>query len=277
MTDVFIILPGPYLNNLTKEEKEYIKTRPTIATGHYLLYWETIGIIPDVYIHVGHAWDHPTNCIVPGGLFYGASVICKHHDLDTKFYVQPETKLYLDGGPIPKSDAHPGLGKSLKPCPENHGIESTAIDITEHPSHQGASIWAESITGRFWFNSGVGTAINLATVLHPECDIKLIGNDGGTAGGYFYNSEKCDKSLITVMGKELTSWAKPSPKSQTLHYNMNHYNAPHAVKMVEQRGGRLFNCNRESYFTQGAEKYIDMDISNLNTKNLFSIPHANVI
>lgn len=278
MKDLFIILPGPSLNNLSAKEKDYIKSRPTISSGHYLMYWETIGIVPDHYIWAGYAWDNPTSGIVPGGIFYGFSVICKHHNLKTDFFVSKENKLYLDGGPIPSSAKHPTLGKSLKPCVNNHKILSHSIDISESPSYQSEQVWAKNLKDKFWFNSGVGSAINLASVLYPNHNIKLIGNDGGPSNQYFYNQNKCNKDLITLFAKELKNRAKPpSGHSKINHYNMSFFNTQYAIKKVKESGCNLYNCNKKSFFTKGGEQYIDKTISYKNNKNLFQIPYSPIL
>lgn len=279
MSDVFIILTGSSLNDINSDEKEYIQSNPVIAAGHYLLYWELVGIQPDHFVFPGHAWDSPTNGIVPGGLIYGCVEICDFHKLKTDWYVIPETYEYITSGKIP-IDENSGLGKNLYPCKENTDISVVSINAGESISYQGLDIWADSLSDKFWFNSGVGTAINLATVLYPGYNIKLLGNDGGAAGQYFYNQPGVDTSLITCFNKELTNRAKPT-SSVLPHYNMSFFNTPYAIRRVSESGGVLYNCNKNSFFTQGSsavnlvsqfeDKYVQ------GKKNLFQIPYCSII
>lgn len=276
MKDVFIMLTGPSLNNISREEKDYVNSCPVICAGHYLLYWELIGIKPNHFVFPGHAWDSPTNGIVPGGLFYGVVEICKYHKLDIEFYVIPETYDYIKNGIIPIHES--GLGKNLKPCKINDSIKCISINASEKLSHQSTTVWANDLKDKFWFNSGIGTAINLATVLYPNSNIKLLGNDGGSIGQYFYNQDESNLDLITLFKKDLKHFSKPRRKSSVPHYNMSFFNTKYAIKKSKDHGCNLFNCNENSYFTKSSKsKLSNFDKQYLKSNYFYQIPFSSIL
>jgi hypothetical protein len=276
MKDVFIIVTGSSLNNICKEEKDYINSCPSICAGHYLLYWELLGIKPNHFVFPGHAWDSPTNGIIPGGLFYGVVEICEHHKLDVDFYVIPETYNYIKNGIIPIHKS--GLGKRLKPCKVNNSVKCTAINVSESLHYQSTEVWAHDLKDKFWFNSGIGTAINLATVLYPNSNIKLLGNDGGSSGQYFYNQKESNLDLITLFQKDLKRFAQPRKKSAIPHYNMSFFNTTYAIQKTKDYNCKLFNCNKNSYFTKYSKsKLSDFDKQYLKSNYFYQIPFAPIL
>lgn len=263
MKDVFIILTGTSLNKITEEEKEYIKTCPTITTSLYPLYQEWFGIVPDNFIFAGPIWDQPTLSLVKGGAMWAMSEIHRENNLHTTWYVDKETKIYLEGGDIPLCSTNPNYDDAVKAgcsdekiyrhinkCKFNKNLKIVETDCGEAMKYHhgcGDIVWAEDINDVFWFSSSIGTCINLATVLYPKSNIKLIGNDGGNCN-YFYSELAKEGKTLKMFNKELVAYALGAVSNST-HYNVRGFNIPYMLDQVESRGSLVYNCNYNSMFS----------------------------
>ncbi len=257
MKDVFIILTGPSLNDIAPEEREYIKSCPTISMSWYLLYWELFGVIPDHYIYVGPIWDHPTAFITEHGAIKAMSMIHEYHNLHTIWYLDNENKTYIDGGDIPNplvndhyDDNHRQVGvsniKHIKKCEYNENLKTVEIDCGECSYYHDK--WAHVIDDPLWFSSSIGSSINLATILYPGYNIKLIGNDGGLNTHFYTGNDK----PLSMFSDDLIRYA--SAPSESPHYNTVGFNVPFMLKMVEKTGNRVYNCNYHSMFSDTDSK-----------------------
>lgn len=247
--DVFILATGYSLNNLTAEEKEYIKSRPTIAVGHYLVYWEQIGILPDHFIFPGEPYDYPTRTFEPGGLYNVCNEIIRQTGFKTKFWASGRNIDYLKGGEIP-ADPNGNRTFNLVKCTNYPELKTGKIDVGE--THGFHSAWATNLDEKFLFASSISTAINLAAVLYPGTAIKMVGNDGGTSGVYFY-SKKSDLDR--------------KPTNRSLHYNMVHSDYSFIKSKLNITGNLIFNVNKKSWFTN----YGDVEKRRREVKEIYNV------
>ena len=257
MKEVFIIATGGSLNDLTEAEKKHIRSCPTIAVGHYLLYHELIGIVPDHFLMCGCPSDHPTCAIGTNGMFYTVSDIMRELKLKTICYSTPGNIDYLKGIDWPHdSMIRTGIEswmstRSLPPL--NESLPSRAIDCSEHhASHAGE--WATTLDEKFFFASSISTSINLACVLYPGYKIKMGGNDGGVAGNYFHSERNIDTSELTVDSKALCRYANQQIRSKkNIHFNNSNYTTQYCMERCKESGNELYNCNKYSWFTKHDE------------------------
>ncbi len=255
--EIYIIATGGSLNDLTKEEKEHIKSCPTIAVGHYLLYHELIGIVPDHFLMCGCPSDHPTCSIGTNGMFYTVSEIMREMKLKTKLYSTPGNIDYLKGIDWPHDSRIPsGIDKwmSTRELPKrNDDLDAYGIDCSEHhKSHAG--VWAKTLEDKFFFASSISTSINLACVLYPGYKIKIVGNDGGVSGNYFHSEVHIDSSQLTVDGRALAKYANRQIRSnKNIHYNNSNYTTQYCIDKCKESGNELYNSNKYSWFTKHDE------------------------
>jgi hypothetical protein len=252
--DVFVILTGSSLNDITEEELEYIKSCPSIATGFYLLYWECFGVIPTHFIFPSPVWNYPALGITSGGAIWAAANIHRYHNFNTTWYVDEETKIYLQGGEIPlcsnnrhynNENSDELILRRIKKCKYNSNLDITSIDCGEAAYYHNK--WATNLDEPFWFNSSIGSAINLASILYPGYNIKLIGNDGGNIE-YFYSALPASGRELSMYSKELIQYA--DQKCTSGHYNIKHFDVPTMLENTTlSAGNAVYNCNYNSMFS----------------------------
>lgn len=149
--EVFILCTGSSLNNLTIEEKNYIKSKNHICVNRYPAFWQLIGIEPKTYILVD---DHKAEILVKTVCENTKNLrIITSRNNETTFRKQKRTwdSLTITG---------------------NLRNKKKFID----------KITPESFL--FWC-SVLGSAVNASTILFPDHDIKILGMDGGMTKHYW--------------------------------------------------------------------------------------------
>lgn len=262
MKDVFIIAPGASLADTSQEERDYIKTCPTIGVGHLLTYHELVDIVPDHLLMVGEPQDYPTRCVGSKGLFYNVAEIIKEKNLDTIVYAREANLKYVRGEDYPWDSWAPDIEKWSKKVPlppKNPNLRTKAIDCCERGQHVNKGVWAETIDDMFFFSSSIATAINLACVLYPETNIKMVGNDGGVMGKYFYTQRDVRPEQFCIDGKALAKWANGHlPSKINIHYNNLHYSTKYCSEQCKKSGNALYNTNKKSWFTHHPESNLEV-------------------
>ncbi len=179
----YLLGSGASLNDLTVEERAYLNSHPyTLAFNKYLLFWDVVGIAPtDFLILDRHFPSHivfvrslqiarslPRKVNLYADEFYAK--YCGRNGLEllkglrARFILWRQTKYWL---PLDI------IGSPVQYC---HNI----IDSSQPFS------WASSLDEPLYFYRGsLTSAINLATIIYPGCDIKLLGVDL-YSNDYFY-------------------------------------------------------------------------------------------
>ena len=259
MKDVFIIGHGPSVLNISEKEKEYIRSRPTFTTSIYMLYYEILNIVPDYLVLPNPIDDYPARNIVPGGSVLGSATVCEHNKLKTEWYVHEQLYEYLVNKKFTQSwwqKKCPRVGGKPVHGRINHldfspSFKSNKIDCGETPSFHKA--WAEDLNGRFLFTSSSAAAINLACILYPNHNIKLIGVDGGICH-QFYNYASKDGFKSSLFTNYLIAHGT-KVKSGSIHYSTSHLNIALITSKAKTHGCDIFNCNKDSVFIEGNDDH----------------------
>jgi hypothetical protein len=260
MEDVFVIGHGRSLLNLSEEEKEYIRSRPSFTTSIYLLFYEVLNIVPDYLVLPSPIDDYPARHITPGGSVLGSATVCEKHKLKTHWYVHEQLYEYLINKKLTKSfwqKACPRVGgKPVHPrikLPDfNPSFKINQINCGESPGFH--KVWATNLEEKFLFSSSSATAINLACILYPNHNIKLVGVDGGTCT-QFYHTASEDGFRATLFTNELTHHGTKR-SSGSIHYSTQHLNISLILRSsLDHHGCNVFNCNKNSVFIEGNDDH----------------------
>lgn len=215
MSDAFILLSGPSINNLTQEEKEYIQSCTTISANRYLCFQDMIGIKPDYHIYVDQ--DQKTKAIL-------RESINKYGDNKLKFYCNQMHKDFLD----------------------TLGENNWSVNILDKYSY---SSFAQSLNERLFWCSIAGMAINLCHILVEENTIiKIVGMDGGLINHFWINQMKDNPEKFSKDAKQNLDYSEKNN-----HEVCNWWNETTTRiinKGLEKKNISFYNCNKDSYFVK---------------------------
>ncbi len=254
--ECFIIGSGRSLLNLTPEEKQYLNTHPNVlALNKYLLFYEQIGILPKaLFIADGH---YPTPMIVFKIMRKAQTLAQKPTYYLDEFY----RKLFV----IPPLESVWARKRRDKMFVDNEYVAPLGIDYPnvvffKHRwgEYSGFS-WAKTLKeSLYWFHTSLLTAINLAFVIYPGCDIKLLGVDLQGPEAFYHEEIMKHPDLldhhyrrsIKELGQHPTAVAQ-TPDGRTMF---------DALEMIvfelEKHGVKLLCCNPNSLLvTQNVCKY----------------------
>ncbi len=178
--EVFILCTGSSLNNLTEEEKNYVRSKKHICVNRYPLFWQMIGIEPRNYILVDNYNAEP----VIQNVIKNTSVLNVITTVENKSIF-------------------------LKYKPEGNLITATGTNRNRKKFID--KITPESFL--FWC-SVLGSAVNASTILFPDHDIKILGMDGGMTKHYWtgqIQKSKLDHSSINKKhsSTNMLKWGLP--------------------------------------------------------------------
>lgn len=199
MNDVFILSTGSSLLELTQEEKDYINSCETFAVNDFLIHHEKIKLYPKNWVYI---------------------------DLNekTKNYLQ---KTYENGDHL---NCNWYISKEHIEVLNTLGIKpkSNIIQILSKYSY---GTWGNSLDKLLFWCSITGLAINVANIVYPNSNIKVIGMDGGR-NLYFHSSEK-DFQTIKANHNSV-DWFK--------------WGIPIIINSLNNQGLKIFNCNKKSQY-----------------------------
>ena len=213
--DIFVIATGPSLLKLTEEEVNYINQCPNVCVNRYPIFWDLVGIKPKNYIYLDI--NQKTNSILEG-------VIEKCGNIDMTWITSSEHKELI--GPI------------LEKYSITKDIKFTLVDIERNRSK-----FIDDFNGRLFWSSITGAAINAATILHPDHNIKVVGLDGGD------NTHFWIQSLYDTPDKYKNKFYKMQRENIKMPHNsmnMLTWGLPIIKREVSKRGVDIFNCNEQS-------------------------------
>lgn len=218
--DVFVIGTGPSLLNLTKEEVDYVNSRPNICVNRYPLFWDLVGVIPTNYIHLD--LNENTNSIIEG--------------------VLSKTKQFNNFHWITSSKHKKIIDDASKEDTSN--IKFTFVDPERNRSK-----FIDKFEGRLFWCSILGAAINAINILYPSCDIKVLGMDGGALSHFWINDmvENKEKYSKEKFYKNHLEIAK---QKQHNSMNMFSWGLKTIIKEVEKRNINIYNCNKASHWVE---------------------------
>ncbi len=254
---VFILGTGRSLLALTDDERTYLDAHPrTLAMNRYYLYYEKLGVSPKM--------------LFLSDFNYYADLILRHtvdklrdngHRLP--YYLSEPYFQFYCSPPY----RHVGFKRRMqRKFREGFDYHPQTLpdydDFISFPVANEAPVfrWARDFSAPLYHRRGSLTvAINLANILYPACDIKLLGIDLSTPG-YFYDE------AITEANRDL--WVDDKydqSKKQGVHANArpkSHDSLTLCEVMrdvmaeLERQGRRLRCCNENSLLvTDGVVPY----------------------
>ena len=254
----YIFGGGPSVLDLTPAEQEYLNRHPyTLAMNRFLLHWEMTRVLPKVALLSDKGAPH---------LLFDLIRKAKGAHAPVVLYINGHYRPYLWGSP---GDLARGLlrrGLSLK---AKRGWipyvlarpPITYLNLTQLQPPEDPIPWATGLDQPlYWYRGTLTVAINLAALLYPGTDIKLIGVDMGFAS--FFESEVQHPAIIASYSRdELHRRAKETDVSSTVMPEADGspgiLAALPKVREVLQRDGReLYCCNPQSMLvTEGICPY----------------------
>ncbi|HAC62867.1 MAG TPA: hypothetical protein DCF68_04855 [Cyanothece sp. UBA12306] len=253
--ECFIIGSGRSLLNLSEAEKNYLNSHPnTLAMNKYLLFYEKIGIIPKA-LFLGD-FHFPAHKVF-------LETIQNASQLNTKptYYVDQYYKKLF-------SQPLKYLGWNL----ENRYQLYTKYNYlpplyVNYPNlaffkAEGRSgrefIWGKSLDEQLFFQRGsLSTALNLAYIIYPDCDIKLIGIDLSYPESFYEEELKARTDLIDTYYYERARKAEKHDTVVETKEGTVLDRFPLIQQELAQRGNKLLCCNPNSLVvTQGLCDYV---------------------
>jgi hypothetical protein len=202
----YILATGASVLNLSDQEKSFLNQHPyTLAMNRYLLYYERVGVLPkDLFLYDFSPEVFPlfvetikkANRLIPEANYYV-------HKMYKKFFRR--TPRGFAGELIRRYEYWRKFGYWMPvslPRLRLVGIEAQKIP---HPE-EGEFYWGNSLDQPLLhYRGSLTTAINLASIVYPVKEIKLIGVDLNTRdsidkGEY---EEKLSKPLNAITKKDV--------------------------------------------------------------------------
>jgi hypothetical protein len=184
-TTAYILGGGPSLLTLTAEEKAYLNAHPqTLAMNKYLMYWEMVGVIPRLMMQVD--FGSPISKIVASetlrvrGELAQPIIFYAHHTLKSFLFSPQNLREWVRA-----------LSRRLHfwqrngywiPLRLNYD-RVVYVDINpDSETFYLAKTLEESL---YHYRGSLTSAINLAAILFPTADIKLLGIDMNAYSAFY--------------------------------------------------------------------------------------------
>jgi len=213
MSDCFILATGPSLLNLTNDEKEYIKSCNILSVNRYLCFYDMIGIEPDSNLYVDQ--DHKTKPLL-------RESVRKFGDKRLNYYTTQSNLQYL------------------------HDINNNNWNIIKLNNYNYQK-FGNSIDDSLFWCSIIGMAINLAYIIYPNKNIKVIGMDGGLMTHFW-----CKDMIENPKHYNADSGQNLDHSVKNNHQVCNWW--PNGSKIVnsffKDKKVNVYNCNKESWFVE---------------------------
>lgn len=216
--DCFIIATGPSLLNLTDEEKRYINRCNCLSVNRYLCFYDMIGIEPDSNLYVDE--DHKTKPIL-------RESIKKFGNKRLKYYTSQLNLQYIHD-----------IGR-------NHW---EIIKLKEYNYQK----FAESLDDSLFWCSIIGMAINLAYIIYPNKNVKVVGMDGGLMTHFW-----CEDMINNSKNYNEDAKQNLDHSTKNNHQVCNWW--PNSFKIIQNffkdKDINVYNCNKNSWFVKNG--YMD--------------------
>ena len=256
----YIFGGGRSVLDLTPAEREYLNRHPrTLAMNRFLLHWEMTRVLPKASLLMDRQF--PSQLVLVDLMRKARSASAPVH-----LYIHSDYRAYLGSSP---RDLARGLRRRARIWRAHRSWVPyvfarppiTYVDQGKHSPLEQPIPWATGLDEPlYWYRSTLTVAINLAALLYPGTDIKLIGVDMGFAS--FFESEVQDPAIIASYSRtELHRRAQEMDVSSTVmpldDGTPGILAALPKVREVLQRDGReLYCCNPQSMLvTEGICPY----------------------
>lgn len=253
----YLLGSGASLNDLTVEEREYLNCHPrTLAFNKYLLFWDVVGVAPSDYMILDRHF--PSHIV-----FVRSLQIARQLPQKVTLYVAQLYSKYCATDPV-------GLLKGLKgrwTLWRKTGFW-VPLDIIGTQAHYCNNIlddslpfsWARRLDEPLYFYRGsLTSALNLATIIYPGCDIKLLGVDL-YSNEYFYGDRIARFPELVDRFHQLGARADKHPTVLDIARDGKHPSIldmmPKVVDHLHSLGVSLTCCNPRSLLvTEGVCEY----------------------
>jgi glycerophosphoryl diester phosphodiesterase len=244
--ECFIIGSGRSLLNLTDREKEYLNEHPyTLAMNRYLLFFEKIGVLPKAMFAADSHFPAPKLIFqtIQKIQYLGSDITYYLDEYYRKLFVIPPQESVWARKQRDKSFEQHGYVAPL-------GFDYSKLVFFKHQFavYSGFS-WAKTLKEPlYWFHTSLLTAINLANIIYPNCDIKLLGIDLQGPQSFYHEEimkkpEMLDKHYnrsLKELGQHPTAVAT-TPDGRTMFDALNKI-----VPELEKLGTKLLCSNPSS-------------------------------
>jgi len=242
--ECFIIGSGSSLLNLTDDEKMYLNNHPnTMGMNKYLIFHDLLNIVPK-YMFLGD-YHFPAHKV-----FKETIEVAKNRYPDIKFYVD---RYYYNIFVNQLSNILFNLKERLILLIKYFYFAELTIKYENllyfkaQRKYLNRFFWGKSLEDELFFHKGsLTTAINLANILFPGCNIKLIGVDLNNPYYFFEQILEKRKDLfdpITHIKSRETG--KFFPVIRTNAGSIVDY-IPDIVNELKSQNINLYCCNKES-------------------------------
>ena len=171
----YIFGSGPSILELTGSEKEYLNQHDhTLAMNRYLMYWEMVGVVPKV-------------SVLPDTMFPSHVVLvetvrkAKQLRSPVTLYLHERLRAFFGWSP---KDVAWGLRRRLRLWRRFRYwvplyLHPPPVVFFSQFMDDGTSFrWGQCLgEPLYWYRGSLSTAINLATIIFPGTNVKLIGVD----------------------------------------------------------------------------------------------------
>lgn len=242
--ECFIIGSGSSLLRLSDDEKAYLNNHPnTIGMNKYLIFHDIINVVPK-YMFLGD-YHFPAHKV-----FKETIDIAENNFPKIIFFVD---RYYYNLFVNPLSDIYFNLKERLILLLKHFYLARLIIKYDNlyffkaQRKYLNSFFWGNTLEQELFFHKGsLTTAINLANILFPGCNIKLIGVDLNNPYYFFEQILEKRKDLfdpITHIKSRETGKFFPVIKTKVgsiLDY------IPDIVNELKSQNINLYCCNKES-------------------------------
>ena len=236
----YIIGSGPSLLDLTEQEKCFLNEhRNTLSLNQYLLHWDTVGVIPKQPLMA----DGQFPCIK---IFVETQKVIQELKTSIDYYVPQNYLNYFPAGLNWREWKHAirkrlqvwrkfGYRMPLRINRDNLSVFSQASEARyQHLISEDGWYWAKTLNDPLYFWRGTLTsAINLASILWPDADIKLLGVDLNSYG-YFFDPKRGeeDREDFHKFNEKRLS------ETSAVHHRKSHAQNTHATAVTYEQDGK---------------------------------------
>lgn len=243
----YILGSGSSLNLLTQAERRYLNEHPRVlALNKYLLFEDIIGVSPSDYMLLDR---HFPAHIVFSRTLQTLSKLARKPTL----YIEEFYRKYVSLKPTELLD---GLKsriflwhKTKFWLPLN--IIGTKINFCHNILDNDQTFrWAKTIDEPLYFYRGsLTSALNLATIIYPGCDIKLLGVDLNT-NNYFFDDRLMRHPELIDRFYTVGQQDNKHPTTIDIGKSSKHTSIlnsfPKILKQLEHLGVQVYACNPDS-------------------------------
>lgn len=280
----YIFGSGASLLNLTQEEVQYLNEQPcTLSLNRYLLHWKTVGVVPKAHLMA----DVHFPCIK---FFVETQAEIQRINQPVTYYINPRYLAYFPDRLDYRLCRH-AVRRRWEAWKGNRYIvplrvrKDNLVPFFQTNAPRFADLLDDS--GWFWANSldepmlffrgTLTSAVNLAAVIWPEADIKLLGVDLNSYG-YFFDPKTGEETE-----EEKADRIRRTDAVRAAHHSKSRRMGVHATAATFEFGDRpalppvqsVFPRIREELAKTGRELYCCNPDSLLVTDGI--CPYAPVI